>query len=277
MFSRSTRFLVLNTSQTLFRVSPQVKNAIILNTCEISVRSCSWTQKLTGFFGGSKGEAEKEPEEDDLSLNSYLKYIDKLAMMQKMGLGGAVEKMLGVSLDSSHYKMFENQKKLKDVLNKSELSATTFNPTEQRRKEITAGTGLSSAEIDQVVAMYTHIRRVKTVMDEAKAQGNAPKSVEDIRKLIGGIMPTPPTPPSPPRPPTPPSPPSPPTPPRPPTPSNGFTQQISADRFTAVPKKEKVVRGRNDWVKITDGTSVQELKWKKAESLVESGKWKIVE
>ena len=34
--------------------------------------------------------------------------------------------------------------------------------------------------------------------------------------------------------------------------------------------------GRNEKVKITNGTETRELKWKKAEILVESGKWRVV-
>jgi preprotein translocase subunit SecA len=35
--------------------------------------------------------------------------------------------------------------------------------------------------------------------------------------------------------------------------------------------------GRNDKVKITDGTVTEEMKFKKAERLLETGKWRIIE
>ena len=34
--------------------------------------------------------------------------------------------------------------------------------------------------------------------------------------------------------------------------------------------------GRNDFVKITNGTETKEVKYKKAKPLIESGKWNIV-
>jgi len=42
------------------------------------------------------------------------------------------------------------------------------------------------------------------------------------------------------------------------------------------PRTSDKTYGRNDLVKITDGTDVKEMKFKKAESLLDSGEWKVV-
>ena len=43
------------------------------------------------------------------------------------------------------------------------------------------------------------------------------------------------------------------------------------------PRVSEKVHGRNDMVTITNGTEKKELKFKKAESLIEGGEWSIVE
>ena len=53
---------------------------------------------------------------------------------------------------------------------------------------------------------------------------------------------------------------------------NGMTI-MDRQVITTVVNKEKF--GRNEIVMITDGNETKELKWKKAEALVESGKWEI--
>jgi hypothetical protein len=60
------------------------------------------------------------------------------------------------------------------------------------------------------------------------------------------------------------------------------TLGVRPDRFTPSPKKdqaqqpEAVKYGRNDWVTISNGSETQHVKWKKAEALVNTGRWKVV-
>jgi len=62
---------------------------------------------------------------------------------------------------------------------------------------------------------------------------------------------------------------------RPAAPAPRFVQAIrSVTQERSAPQKTEY--GRNDKVTITNGTETQELKYKKAEPLIESGEWKIV-
>lgn len=56
-------------------------------------------------------------------------------------------------------------------------------------------------------------------------------------------------------------------------------QMIANDSSDAAPVQAKSMEhfGRNDMVTITNGTLTQEMKYKKAEPLIESGEWKVVE
>ncbi|MBL7045853.1 MAG: preprotein translocase subunit SecA [Parcubacteria group bacterium] len=53
---------------------------------------------------------------------------------------------------------------------------------------------------------------------------------------------------------------------------------LSAKSITEVTKVDHQIKkiGRNDIVKITDGNEIREMKYKKAEPLIEGGKWKLV-
>ena len=46
---------------------------------------------------------------------------------------------------------------------------------------------------------------------------------------------------------------------------------------TETVKREEPKIGRNDFVKITNGTETKELKYKKAKPLIETGEWKIIQ
>ena len=56
-------------------------------------------------------------------------------------------------------------------------------------------------------------------------------------------------------------------------------QKQSLPRSRTQPSKSKVVTskkyGRNDKIKISNGSETKELKWKKAKPLVDSGDWEI--
>ena len=52
------------------------------------------------------------------------------------------------------------------------------------------------------------------------------------------------------------------------------TQQLSSTKKEPVKVVPKI--GRNEKVKITNGSETRELKWKKAEILVDSIKWTVV-
>ena len=51
----------------------------------------------------------------------------------------------------------------------------------------------------------------------------------------------------------------------------------AAEAITSSLDSSKAEHGRNDHVIITNGTETQEMKYKKAEPLIESGQWRIVE
>jgi len=53
-------------------------------------------------------------------------------------------------------------------------------------------------------------------------------------------------------------------------------QQPHQDKITNPITRSEPKIGRNDFVKITNGTETKELKYKKAQSLIETGEWKII-
>jgi preprotein translocase subunit SecA len=53
--------------------------------------------------------------------------------------------------------------------------------------------------------------------------------------------------------------------------TDGKTEQ------SRIPARKEQTPERNEVVRITDGTTVEEMKYKRAEQLIASGKWKLVE
>ena len=54
------------------------------------------------------------------------------------------------------------------------------------------------------------------------------------------------------------------------------TEEVVTNETTETIKRDEPKLGRNDLVKITNGQETQELKYKKAKSMIESGEWRIV-
>jgi preprotein translocase subunit SecA len=58
--------------------------------------------------------------------------------------------------------------------------------------------------------------------------------------------------------------------------TNNKNQQPHQDKITNPITRSEPKIGRNDFVKITNGKETKELKYKKAQSLIETGEWKII-
>jgi len=182
-----------------FRQAPTVgvRTSMLINQ-STQIRTLAdqgWAQKISSFFNFGKDEKEKDPQntmtgstDDTLSLQSYFKHLDKLGSLKKMGLGGAIEKLVGVGLDSSHENIIENHKKLQQHLSEAELAGSTLQFSSERRNELLKSTGLSSQDIEQIVSMYSHIQQVKKVFDKAKSEGKVPQSIDEIKEMIGGVV-----------------------------------------------------------------------------------------
>ena len=54
------------------------------------------------------------------------------------------------------------------------------------------------------------------------------------------------------------------------------TETTSSEEVAETIKREDPKIGRNDFVKITNGKETQEIKYKKAKPLIDSGEWRIV-
>ena len=54
------------------------------------------------------------------------------------------------------------------------------------------------------------------------------------------------------------------------------TETTSSEEVAETIKREEPKIGRNDFIKITNGKETQEIKYKKAKPLIDSGEWKIV-
>eukprot|EP00301_Raphidiophrys_heterophryoidea_P008277 c13093_g1_i1.p1 GENE.c13093_g1_i1~~c13093_g1_i1.p1 ORF type:complete len:335 (+),score=101.09 c13093_g1_i1:30-1007(+) len=292
-----------------WHVAPSVSFA-----CSQQVRMSSegsgWMGKIGKIIGlGKDKEAQKQEEiastspiaadttvqEKDMSLETYFSFVEKAKMARKMGLGGMMDKMLGAGGDTKAIdELWDKHPAIQKALTADELKSAAPTFTMQRLSQLSLDCGVPEDNLHQVFGMFMRARQAFQMFEHAKAQGRTPKSVEDVQALATEfaqkqqqqtfnpyqiIKPSPTTPASSSASAAAPSRPPPPTPPTP-TAAGQRTMSFSSDRFKASPKKaeeEKDKRlGRNEWVQISNGTETQTLKWKKAQVLVDSGKWKVV-
>eukprot|EP00300_Choanocystis_sp_HF-7_P042010 c8784_g1_i1.p1 GENE.c8784_g1_i1~~c8784_g1_i1.p1 ORF type:complete len:293 (+),score=68.55 c8784_g1_i1:40-918(+) len=289
---RATSRIVLRSSRALLarplELAPLHTPTFAPRLCyqpNTQMREMSLLKKLGSFvgLGGDKTETEKEVDglPKEFNVESFFDLLNKLKMVKKMGMGAMVEKLVGGSIDSAALdKILDLADRIKGALAPAELTASSPLFSQTRRSEICTQAGISPTEFDLMFSMFARTKSAAQALDTAKKEGKKPQSIEEMRAMMGPALNGPPPSPTPPAN-------TAQTPPvktvvsNSPSSSMGHTR-IRSDRFVESPKKqpsgeeEKVRYGRNDWVEITDGTETKSLKWKKAEVLVEGGRWRVV-
>jgi len=199
---RGRAIIALSTRQCMYQIHPQARIApFIRPTMQLQrgMSSESWVQKITSFFYGGKDEdataskLAKDVKEvvdtaKELTLQQYFKHMDKFQTMKKIGLGNALEKLVGVNLDTAQEKLVENHKKIKEFLTELELQGSSFSLSPQRKSELQSSTGLTAQEIDQISNLFAHIQQVKNAFDKAKSEGKIPQSLDELKQMIGGAF-----------------------------------------------------------------------------------------